>query len=71
MIRADVINPVQPKVKAGAKSIMASTPGAIFIVWLLGQMNLEVTNEVAVAISGLFVGGVSFVTSYLKKGNGG
>ena len=50
---------VEPKVKAGAKSVMASAPGALVFIWLLGQTGLIIPPEIAVAIG-------SLVSPYLK-----
>lgn len=58
---------VEPKVKAGAKSVMASGPGALVLIWLLGQTGLKILPEIAVAIGSLITGGLTFLVSYFKK----
>jgi len=58
---------IEPKVKAGAKSIAASTPGAVVIVWLITLTGIEVPPLVAVAVGSLVTGAFSFLVSYYKK----
>jgi len=58
---------IEPKVKAGAKSLIASGPGALVLIWLLGQTGLKIPPEIAVAIGSLITGGLTFLVSYYKK----
>jgi len=57
---------VDPKVKAGGRSVGFSAPIGILFMWILTSTGLNVPPEVAVAIGSLITGGLTFLVSYYK-----
>lgn len=66
-LEVDIVkNPIQSKVKAGTKSVAASTPLGIVLMWILTTNGVDVPPEIAIAIGSLITGGIAFLVSYFK-----
>lgn len=59
------MNPISPKVSAGAGAAGGSTPLSILIIWGLGLSGLVVPPEVAASIGALIAGLSSLLAGYL------
>jgi len=58
------MNPVSPKVTAATGAAGGSMPLAIIIVWLLGQVGVQVPPEIGAAIASLVSAAAAFVAGY-------
>lgn len=61
------MNSVSPKVTAASSAAGGSMPLAIIVVWLLGQIGIQVPPEIGAAIASLVSAAAAFAAGYFVR----
>lgn len=61
------MSPVSPKVTAASSAAGGSMPFAIIIVWLLGQIGIDVPPEIGATIASLVSAAAAFLAGWLVR----